>query len=299
MNYRYLALAAAFIANLIYGLNYVIAKGIMPDYLQPRSIILIRVSVAALLFWVLKSFTKEEKIHKKHLFRIALAAFFGVAANQILFFEGLNLTTPINASIIMVGVPIAVLIFSQILAGERITSRKLTGILLGSFGAGFLILTSGKISLEPGYFLGNLLILGNATSYALYLVLIKPVMRHYQAITVMRWVFLFGTFYVIPLTLSPALADNWNVIPASIWLSIAYVVIFTTFFAYLLNNFSLKHIHPSTNSVFIYLQPFFASIIALFYQKDKLSLEDVVAALIIFVGVYFVISKPKQNRSFV
>ncbi len=292
MKNRYFALAAAFTANLIYGINFVIAKGIMPDFLQPRSIILLRVSIAALLFWLLKPFVRPEKIHKKHLIRIAFASFFGVAANQILFFEGLNLTTPINASIIMVGVPIAVLIFSQILVKEVITSRKLVGILLGSAGAVFLILTSGEVSLKPGNFLGNLLILGNASSYALYLVLIKPVMRHYQAVTVMRWIFLFGSAYVIPLTLSPALTENWTSIPVNIWLSIGYVIIFTTFLAYLLNNYSLRHIHPSTNSAFIYLQPVFASFIALIFQKDQLTLEEIFAALVIFTGVYFVISKP-------
>ncbi|HPE43124.1 MAG TPA: DMT family transporter [Bacteroidales bacterium] len=291
MKTRYLALAAAFTANLIYGINYVIAKGIMPDYLQPRSIILVRVIVAALLFWILKPFTKAEKIQKKHLLRIAVAAFFGVAANQILFFEGLNLTSPINASIIMVGVPIAVLIFSQLLIKEDITKRKLLGIILGSVGATFLILTSGTISLEPGNFLGNLLVMANATSYALFLVLIKPVMRYYQAFTVMRWVFLFGALYVIPVTLPPALAENWSVIPVNIWLSISYVVVFTTFLAYLLNNYSLRHINPATNSVMIYLQPVFASMIAIYYQKDQLTFQEVLAAMVIFAGVYFVISK--------
>ncbi len=291
MKTRYLALTAAFTANLIYGINYVIAKGIMPDYLQPRSIILIRVIVAALLFWILKPFTKSEQIQKKHLLRIAIAAFFGVAVNQILFFEGLNLTTPINASIIMVGVPIAVLIFSQLLMKEDITKRKLLGIILGSAGATFLILTSGTINLEPGNFLGNLLVMANAISYALFLVLIKPVMLHYQAFTVMRWIFLFGALYVIPITLPPALAENWNVIPVNIWLSISYVVVFTTFLAYLLNNYSLRHINPATNSVMIYLQPVFASMIAIYYKKDQLTFQEVLAAMVIFAGVYFVISK--------
>ncbi|HOI31352.1 MAG: DMT family transporter [Bacteroidales bacterium] len=292
MKNRYLALAAAFVANLIYGINYVIAKGIMPEYLQPRSIILVRVTIAALLFWLLKPFTIAEHIQKIHLLRIAVAAFFGVAANQILFFEGLNLTTPINASIIMVGVPIAVLIFSQILVKEIITKRKLFRIILGSIGAIYLILNSGTISLEPGNFLGNLLVLANASSYALYLVLIKPVMRHYQAFTVMRWVFLFGAVYVIPITLPPALSEDWRIIPLNIWMSISYVVFFTTFLAYLFNNFSLRHINPTTNSVLIYLQPVFASLVAINFQKDQLTYQEVLAAMVIFAGVYFVISKP-------
>jgi len=285
---RTAALIAAFSANLIYGINYVVAKGIMPDYLQPRAIIFVRVIVAALLFWLITPFVAAEKVSKKHLFQIAVAALFGLAANQILFFEGLNLTTPINASIIMVGAPIAVLVFSQWINKERITKTKVLGIALGSFGAAYLILGSGEISFSKDTFLGNVLILLNASTYALYLVLIKPIMQHYKAITVMRWIFLFGTIFILPFTLMPALEANWSEIPFNIWLSVFYVIFFTTFLAYLLNNYSLKTIHPSTNSAFIYLQPVFSSILALSFKKDTLEIQEVVAALFIFAGVYFV-----------
>lgn len=295
MKSRTAALFAAFSANLIYGLNYVIAKGIMPDYLQPRAIIFVRVIIAALLFWLLKPFVADEKVSKKHLFQIAVAALFGLAANQILFFEGLNLTTPINASIIMVGAPIAVLLFSQWIYKERITRTKVLGIALGSFGAAYLILGTGEISFSKDTFLGNILILLNASTYALYLVLIKPIMKHYKALTVMRWVFLFGAIFIIPFTLMPALKANWSEIPFNIWLSIIYVILFTTFLAYLLNNYSLKTIHPSTNSAFIYLQPVFSTILALSLKKDTLEIQEVVAALFIFAGVYFV-SRRKQLK---
>jgi len=100
--------------------------------------------------------------------------------------------------------------------------------------------------------------------------------------------------YVIPLTISPALSENWSSIPINIWLSIGYVIIFTTFLAYLLNNYSLRHIHPSTNSALIYLQPVFTSLIALIFQKDQLTFDEVLAAMVIFIGVYFVISKPTK-----
>ncbi|MBU2465531.1 MAG: DMT family transporter, partial [Bacteroidetes bacterium] len=141
-------------------------------------------------------------------------------------------------------------------------------------------------------------ILLNASAYALYLVLIKPVMQHYQALTVMRWVFLFGAVYIIPFTLPIALKSDWSSIPLNIWMSISYVIIFTTFLAYLMNNFSLKTIHPSTNSVFIYFQPVISSLIALSFQKDTLEIQEVVAALFIFAGVYFV-SRKKQLPYFI
>ncbi len=275
-------------ANLIYGINYVIAKGIMPDYMAPRTIILFRVAGATLVFWVITSFFKNEKVARKDLLKLMLVSFFGIALNQIMFFEGLNLTTPINASIIMVGTPILVLVFAHFILKEKIGGLKLAGITLGSSGALWLILKNGDISFTSGTFLGNLFILINASSYALFLVLIKPLMQKYSALTVMKWVFTFGLVYVIPVSLPLALHTNYAAIPFNIWMSVTYVVLFTTVLAYLLNNYSLKLVSPTVNSSYIYLQPFLATIVAMAAGKDVLTWVEVVAALLIFTGVYLV-----------
>lgn len=289
------ALTAAFLANLIYGLNYVIAKGIMPVYLQPRSIILLRVSGAALVFSVLYFSRSKQSVKPAHLLRLAIAAFFGVALNQILFFEGLNLTSPINASIIMVGVPVIVLLLSALFLSERLTPIKISGVAAGFSGAAYLIYMSGNHSEIPSTLTGNLLILANATSYSVYLVIVKPLFRYYKPITIVSWIFLFGFIYVAPLTISGAVGENWTEFPLSIWLSILYVIVFTTILAYFLNNYSLSHLSPSANSAFIYTQPVFASLVAISLGSDELRLMHLLAALLIFAGVYLV-SKPDKTK---
>jgi len=208
-----------------------------------------------------------------------------------MFFEGLNLTTPINASIIMVGTPILVLVMSHFIINERISGRKLAGIVLGFAGAAFLILQNGHLNLHSDTALGNLLVLINATSYGLFLVLVKPLMASYRPLTVMKWVFTFGLIFVIPASMGEFVHTNFSVIPVNIWLSIFYVVIFTTIFAYLLNNYSLKKISPSANSSYIYLQPILASLVAIIAGKDRLTVTEVIASLMIFTGVYFVNKK--------
>jgi len=274
-------------ANIIYGLNYVIAKGIMPDYLQPRVIILFRVVGATLVFWLISSLLSKEKIDRKDYPRLALSALFGIAINQIMFFEGLNLTTPINASIIMVSTPILVLVLAHFLIGERISLQKVIGIALGASGASYLILLQGNISFSSSTFVGNLFVLINAASYAAFLVIVKPLMKKYSALTIMKWVFLLGTIYVLPFSFNLALEANYSAIPFNIWLSIAYVIIFTTVFAYFLNNYSLKTVSPTVNSAYIYLQPLLASVVALIVQKDELTWTKIIAAVLIFLGVYF------------
>ncbi|NOY49293.1 MAG: EamA family transporter [Chlorobi bacterium] len=287
MSKRIIAHLAVFGANLIYGLNYVIAKNIMPDFLQPRVIILLRVVGASIIFWVVSSFLRKEKIDKKDIPRLMLCALFGIAINQIMFFEGLNLSTPINASIIMVGTPILVLVLSHFLINDKISPQKIVGIALGASGAGYLILHQGNISFNSSSFVGNLFILINAASYATFLVIVKPLMKKYSALTIMKWVFLFGTIFVIPFSARLTMEANFAAIPFNIWLSIAYVIIFTTVLAYFLNNFSLKTVSPTVNSAYIYIQPFLASLVALSVHKDQLTWTKIVAAILIFLGVYF------------
>ncbi len=283
-------------ANVIYGINYVVAKGIMPDFMQPRMIILLRVVGASIIFWLVASLYPRQRVAKKDMIRIAICAFFGIALNQVMFFEGLNLTTPINASIIMVGTPILVLVFSHFILHDKISGNKIIGIVLGFSGAAYLILSGGSLSLESGTFLGNLFIFINASSYGLFLVLIKPLMKKYSPITLMKWLFLFGIIYVLPVSFYMIEETDFASIPNNIWMAIIYVIIFTTVLAYFLNNYSLKKISPTMNSAYIYLQPFLATVVALVVGKDRLTWTEIIAATLIFTGVYFVSFKQKPKK---
>lgn len=283
-------------ANVIYGINYVVAKGIMPDFMQPRMIILLRVVGASIIFWLVASLYPRQRVEKKDMIRIAVCAFFGIALNQVMFFEGLNLTTPINASIIMVGTPILVLVFSHFILRDKMSGNKIIGIVLGFSGAAYLILSGGSFSLESGTFLGNLFIFINASSYGLFLVLIKPLMNKYNPITLMKWLFLFGIIYVLPISFYMIEETDFASIPNNIWFAIIYVIIFTTVLAYFLNNYSLKKISPTMNSAYIYLQPFLTTVVALVVGKDRLTWTEIIAAALIFTGVYFVSFKQSPNK---
>lgn len=289
--------AALLGANAIYGLNYVIAKGMMPEHFAPRAIIMFRVMGAVLFFTLLYHFSRKEKVKRRDVIRLAICAVFGIAVNQILFFEGLNLTTPINASIIMLVVPILVLIFSKMLLNEQITLNKIIGIIIGLVGATLLILAGGKFSFRSETFTGNLIVFINAASFGFYLVLVKPMMIRYRAITVMRWLFLFGLVYVTPFCIGPFLNTDFGSIPIRFWFSLLYVIVCTTIIAYMLFNYSLKFVSPVVSSAYLYLQPVIASLVAIIIGMDILNLQESLAAVMVFIGVYFVsIRKSKANR---
>lgn len=280
-------------ANLIYGINYSIAKDVMPEYIQPFGFIFCRVLGALILFWLLQLVVKTDKIERKDFLRLFICGLFGVASNQLMFFYGLNLTTPINAAIIMTCNPILVLVFSAFLIKERITPFKVLGIFLGLAGAAGLILNNSSLSIDSSNFIGDLFIFLNATSYAIYLVTVKPLMSKYSPLTVIKWVFLFGFTIVIPFGFSEFRRIDWQSFNPGIWGAFIFVVVGTTFLAYLFNIYGLKRLNPSVVSTYIYSQPLIASIVALLMQKDELNTVKIVSAILIFIGVYLVSRKQK------
>ena len=296
MNKRHFAYIALFMANMIYAANYLIAKGIMPDYVKPSGFIFFRVGGAVVLFFILRFFIKE-KVEKKDFGRLILAGLFGVAVNQLFFFNGLSITSPINASIIMTSNPILVLIISHLMLREVITKHKIIGVSIGGLGALFLLLSTKAGNSIHASLLGDLMIFINAMSYGVYLVIVKPLLSKYKPTTVIFWVFFFGFLFVFPFGIKQALEVEWSTMPLSAMLGVLYVVIFTTFFAYLFNIFALRIVSPSVSSTFIYLQPVLAGLFAFLYDhyannsagfSQDITWFKLLCTLMIFTGVYLV-----------
>jgi drug/metabolite transporter (DMT)-like permease len=282
--------------NLIYGANYSIAKEVMPLHVKPFAFVIMRVGGALILFWIVSSLFVREKLDKKDFPRLALLALFGVACNQLLFLKGLSITTPINASIIMISNPIVVLLIASAVLKERVSIGKLFGIAFGVSGALLLLLFNKSFALGSETISGDIMILVNSISWALYLVLVKPLMKKYHTITIVKWVFLFGFLYVLPFGYSEFTEVKWSELSPRVWDDIIFVVVGTTFFAYILNTYALKALSPSVVSVYIYLQPFLAVLFAvLIYQNDSLDLRKLTAAMLIIIGVYLVSQPFKKS----
>ncbi|WP_299988201.1 DMT family transporter [uncultured Pontibacter sp.] len=294
MNKQVQVHASLFLVALIYGSNYSIAKEVMPEYVGPFGLILIRVVSAALFFGIFARLVVKEKIvGRADNIRVILCGVTGVAVNQLCFFAGLNLTAPINAALLMVIVPVVVLVFSALLLRERIGKRKVSGITLACAGA-FLLIYTSRGEQTTGNMWGDLLIILNATSFGLYLVLVKPLMQRYQAITIVSRIFTVGAVLVIPFGWQQLLSPDYSTFPMSIWLAILFMVFAVTIIAYLLNTWALRYANPSLVGAYIYLQPVMAILIAVAVGKDVFTLEKAFYALLIFAGVYLV-SRTRQH----
>lgn len=285
-----------FTAQVIYALNYSIAKDLMPDYVSPIGLVMMRITGACILFWFVSLFYKPEKIEKGDFKKLMILAVFGVVVNQVFFIWGLSLTKPINSAIIMVSNPIAVMLFTIFIFKERLTALKLTGLAFGVIGALTLLLfkSHGSFSIGSDTIVGDLMTLANSLSWAVFVVMAKPYMQKYQTVTVMKWIFLFGFIYICPFGTLSLTEVKWQTLLPHTIFAMAFVVVATTFLAYLLNTYALKALSSSVVSMYIYMQPFLATLIAIILGKDEITVVKVVSASLIITGVYLASIKKKQ-----
>jgi drug/metabolite transporter (DMT)-like permease len=295
---------ALFTVNALYGANHIVAKDVMAGEMEPNAFIFFRALGAVILFWIVKGFFIRERVSRKDLLLMAICGLFGVALNQLFFFNGLNLTSSINTGIIMTINPILVVILSYFILKENITFRKSTGIIIGATGA--ILLTTAGASGATDSALGDVFIFINAASYAVYLVLVKPLMKRYKPLTVITYVFTFGLVYVAlyPPSLFEVSQMDFSAITAGEFGVILYVIIGVTFLTYLLTVYGLQYISPAVSSAYIYLQPVLVMVFAVVFSvfgwtedyTDSITWEKVIYMLLIFMGVYLTSSSSFLQR---
>jgi drug/metabolite transporter (DMT)-like permease len=288
MQKKALPLLAATIATTIYGINHTVAKMVMPIYIGSLGLVLLRVLGATIMFWTISLFFKSKPIEKQDRLTILKCGLFGMSINIAAFIAGLDYSTPVNSSILIIISPIFVVILSFFIFKNKINFIKILGIILGFIGAIILILTAdSNSSIGRNIPLGNFLFIVNSISYAYYLIIVKPMAEKYDLITLFKWLFLIGLVFNFPLGINQFLDVDWQNLPLlQAILPMAFVVICTTFMTYFLNGYALTKLTSTEVAVFMYLQPIIGVMFAIFTKSDTITLTIVIASMLIFSGVY-------------
>lgn len=279
------------ITNILFAVNMPISKYLLPTHVPPEGLTIMRMGFACVMFWLVSLFLKQEHVPLKDLGLLFICALCGVGFNQGLFIIGLNRTSPVDASIIATAVPIFVMLLAAAILKEPITGKKAFGVLLGASGGLLLVLSSTQLATGTSSLDGDLMIIVSGLMYAIYLVLSKPLTLRYSSVTIMKWMFLFTTATLLPFTYQYVLSApvfhesvrNWKALSA-----VFYVLFGATFLPYLLIPMSLKRIRPTTVSMYNYIQPIVASLIAVMIGQDTFSGQKFISALLVFTGVYLV-----------
>ena len=276
---------AVLLTNFFFATNLSLVKHISPSLIGPYGVNLFRVGIALLLFWLLWAFSKQEAgIEKKDVPRFIGCALTGVVINQMLFVKGLTITSTLHAALLMLTTPLLIGVLALWWLKEKFTMQKAVGLLFGIGGALLLILSRDARGIASVQ--GDLLILINAISYAIYFIMVKPLTSRYSPLHVIRWVFTFGFIMIVPFSWQDAVEANWQSAALSQWLALGSVVLCGTFLTYSFNSYSLKHLGAATTGSYIYTQPLFAAVIAALFLQEGFSIEKVIAGVLIFGGVF-------------
>ena len=296
MNKRTTAHLALLFTNLFFAINLSAVKHLTNEQLAgPFGINVVRVGVCVALFWLLYLVRPVSiKIERQDMKRFVLCAITGVAINQLLFLKGLSLTYSIHASLLMLTTPILIVFIAAWMLKERLGIIKISGLALGIGGAVILVIGKENSGQGNNILWGDILIIINAVSYTFYFVLVKPLMLKYNPVVIIRWIFTLGLLLILPFGWTEFAAIKWEQFNNVDITCIILVVFSGTFLAYLFNVYGIKILGASMAGFYIYTQPVFAALIAMIFLKEELSLYKIMAAALIFTGVYLA-NKPVKN----
>jgi drug/metabolite transporter (DMT)-like permease len=254
------------------------------EELHPTVFVAIRVAAGAGLLFALERLVHASQIPSvSDLGRLALYAVFGVTLNMVLFVWGLDLSTAVNATLLMTMIPVFTYAIALIAGQEFFAIPRAAGILVALAGVAVL-LDPRRFSLGDSTLLGNLLILVNTLAYSIYLVISRPILTRIEPLTAIAWIFLFGAFMLVPLGLFQAGAGAFLVSGRSA-IILTYIVIGPTVSVYALNLWALERVASSTVAAFIYLQPIAGVALAWWLLGEPVHARTFVAGALVFAGV--------------
>lgn len=264
--------------------GHAIAGKIVVRELPPGALSLARTLLAGLtLFAIHRLRGGALRVPPGDLAKLAGCALLGIAANQVLFFEGLARTTAINASVLVATIPIFTLLVALVLRKEQTSALALLGVGLALAGVVYL-LGAEALTVGADTLLGDALVIGNSLSYGAYLVLVGPLVRKHGSLTVVVWLFAFGALWVTPYGARDLLVHAPH-ITADTWLLVAFIVLAATVFTYLVNAWALGRAPASIVAIYIYLQPVAAAVLAVIVLDEALTSRVILAAALVFTGI--------------
>ena len=284
----HLACAAAYV---IFGINVVVCRDIATDGgIAPIVLFAMRSLVAGLLFWLASLSTPREQVPPRDLLRLAGAGFLGLFMPQLTFLHAIAHTTPVDLSVMSTTTPIFTMFVAAIFLREPITWKKALGVALSFGGILWLILQSaiggqGAAQTEP---VGIAYCFANYIVFALYLGTCRPLIARYHVVTSMKWMFLFSFLLSIPFAAPHLPGTDFGAVPPRVWWEIGFMIFFSTFLAYYLVPVGQQRIRPTLVSMYGYLQPIIAVAVAIWVGQDRLTATKLLAALLVFAGVWIV-----------
>lgn len=284
------------LAAIFWGVNISVTKNLIPGWLGAEQLSAVRILGGCALFWIASLFVKTQKIQPGDWKKLILGGLVGIGGFLYLFILSLRYANPIDVSIIMTLPPAFVILIGVIFQHRRPAAMEYVGVAVSFIGAAIVILAGSGGKAGSDNLLGDLLAVASTVCFAFYLVIIEKPSHTYRPVTMLRWVFLFGAIpalFFIPTLPAMAVVRHPELIP---WLEIAFILLCPTFLAYFLTNPAMKLIGAELVSLYQYLVPVFATISAVLMKLDRLHWLQVIAMVVIIVGMLLT-DRAKRRRA--
>ncbi|SHJ99626.1 DMT family transporter [Tepidibacter formicigenes] len=284
-NKRFYPNIAIIITVILWGLSFISIK-VSLEVFPPMTLAAARFIIASgILLAIFKKKEPKTKLEKEDIPKIAMASFIGVTLYYYFENNGVKLTTPSIASLIIATIPIFSLISEAIMFKNKLTLNKIIGVTCSLIGVYFIV-GGGLNDLTSSNGLGYLMMFGAVFSWVIYNMLTKPLFNKYSQLAIVFYQIVFGTIFLIPFTLFEK--TNWELLNKSIILNIFYLAVFCSAVAYYLYMYALDNLGASTTTLYLNLSPLVTTIGSYFILHENITKNTIIGGILVIASVYTV-----------
>jgi drug/metabolite transporter (DMT)-like permease len=275
--------SALLAVQIFYGVHYLAAKWIVAE-MRPGAWAVLRTSTALVIIAILALILKSRWPSRGDIARLALCAFFGIVLNQALFLEGIARTSASHSALINSQIPSFALLWALLLRHEKLSFRKILSFLAGIAGV-LVLLEIENFRFSGEYMVGDLLTIGNAASFGLFLVISRDVIQRNDPVAATSVLFFFGAIGLTIYGSQDLTSIDFEVLSGRVIAAMVFAILAATVGTYFLNLWALKQVRSSRVALYVFLQPLIASVVGVLVLGETIGVRFAIAASLVFTAL--------------
>lgn len=283
MNKTIIGLLCGLGAASIWGGMYVVSKVVL-EIIPPFSLVSLRLILGELTLLLVLFVRGLPKISRQQFWQVLGVGFVGYGISLSLQFLGTKLSTAANGSLVTSATPAFVLLFAWMLLGEKITARRLISLFLATLGV-VAVIDPRSAQLKPDLFLGNLMLIGAAVTWALYSVLVRKVTRNTDVLLFSLIAFIGGLPVSVPAGAWELSTVGVGEISLGVVGGVLFLGIVSTALAMVLWNTAFAYVDAGLASLTFFAQPVVGTLLGWLFLGEKITTLFLVGGILIGAGL--------------
>lgn len=270
-------------AASIWGGMYVVSKVVL-ELIPPFTLVTLRLLLGILTLLIVLARRGFPQIAKQQIFRVLGVGFIGYGVSLGLQFLGTKLSTAANGSLVTSATPAFVLLFAWVILGEEITRWRLIALTLATLGV-VAVIDPRSAQINPGMFLGNLILIGAALTWALYSVFVRKVTRDTEVLLFSVLAFLGGLPVTVPLGIWELTTMSIGRISLGVVAGVLFLGIISTALAMVLWNTAFAYVDAGLASLTFFAQPVVGTLLGWLFLGETITSWFLLGGALIGAGL--------------